>query len=88
MGPDDAALAAARVRLADRMRQLRTEANMSQRQAADLAGMDQKNWSRIEGRRANPRLDSLLRIQFALRLESIESLFGSPGTGELLQRKP
>jgi transcriptional regulator with XRE-family HTH domain len=84
--PDEQTMEAAREALAARMAQLRSEAGMSQRAAATRAGMDQRNWSRIERRELNPRLDSLLRIQFALGVESLESLFGVPATGRLLER--
>ena len=83
--PDNATMEAARVARAERMRALRSEAKMSQRTAAHRAGMDPRNWSRIERAELHPRLDSLLRIQFALGLQSIEALFGSQATGELIR---
>jgi transcriptional regulator with XRE-family HTH domain len=77
---------AAREALAARMADLRSEAGMSQRAAASRAGMDPRNWSRIERRELNPRLDSLLRIQFALGVESLEGLFGASATDQLLKK--
>ena len=75
---------AARAALSERMALLRSEAGLSQRAAARKCGMDQKHWSLIENRQRNPGLDSLLRIQFALDLPSLEVLFGDPATKELL----
>lgn len=83
--PDDQTMQAARKALAARMAHLRGEAGMSQRAAASRAGMDPRNWSRIERQELNPRLDSLLRIQFALEVDSLESLFGEPTTGQILK---
>lgn len=82
--PDRRTMEAAREALAFRMQQLRDEAGMSQRAAARSAGMDQRNWSRIEQRELNPRLDSLLRIQYALGVDSLEALFGVAVTRRLL----
>jgi transcriptional regulator with XRE-family HTH domain len=75
---------AAREALAARMEQLRGAAGMSQCQAALRGGMDPRNWARIEQRKLNPRLDSLLRIQYALEVESLEGLFGAPTTSQIL----
>jgi transcriptional regulator with XRE-family HTH domain len=83
--PDERTMEEARDALAARMAQLRGEAGMSQRTAAGRAGMDPRNWSRIERRELNPRLDSLLRIQFALEVDSLESLFGESATGQILK---
>jgi transcriptional regulator with XRE-family HTH domain len=77
----------ARQRLASRMAELRGEAQMSQREAARRAGMDQRNWSRIEQQKLNPRLDSLLRIQHALEVDNLEALFGPQATLEILRRR-
>lgn len=85
--PDEATMEEARQRLAERMRALRCEANMSQREAARRAGMDQRNWSRIEQRKLNPRLDSLLRIQHALDVENLEGLFGPQATRDILRQR-
>jgi transcriptional regulator with XRE-family HTH domain len=59
---------------------------LSQREAALRAGLARKTWSRIEsGKEHNPRLDSLLRIQYALRLDTLEGVFG-PTTGDVFGR--
>jgi ribosome-binding protein aMBF1 (putative translation factor) len=83
--PDDSTLEEARRRLAERMVQLRTEAGMSQREAARRGGMNQRNWSRIEQKKLHPRLDSLLRIQYALHVDSLEGLFGPQATRDILR---
>jgi transcriptional regulator with XRE-family HTH domain len=80
-------MAEARERLATRMVELRAAAKMSQTQAANEAGMNRRNWSRIETRQLNPRLDSLLRIQYALNVDSLDGLFGAT-TGDLFGRGP
>jgi transcriptional regulator with XRE-family HTH domain len=72
----------ARNRLARRMVELRHETNLSQNSAAALAGMSLKSWSRIENRKNSPTLDSLLRIEYALGVDSLEALFGRT-TGDL-----
>jgi transcriptional regulator with XRE-family HTH domain len=87
--PDDGTMQEARRRLAERMKALRHEAKMSQREAARRGGMNQRNWSRIEQAQLNPRLDSLLRIQHALQVDSLEALFGPQATRDILRcRKP
>jgi hypothetical protein len=49
--------------------------------------MTRRNWSRIETGELHPRLDSLLRIQYALRVDGLDALFG-PTTGDLFGRDP
>jgi DNA-binding XRE family transcriptional regulator len=44
----------------------RLELDLTQKQVAELAGLDQGDVSRIETGRANPTLDTLLRIAHAL----------------------
>jgi transcriptional regulator with XRE-family HTH domain len=78
-------LSEARARLAMRMQLLRNEAQMSQETAAARAGMDRRNWIRIERQQVQPRLDSLLGIQYALGVDSLEALFGET-TGDLFGR--
>jgi transcriptional regulator with XRE-family HTH domain len=85
--PNDEIMAEARTRLARRMRALRTATSMSQAVASARAGMTRRNWSRIETGELNPRLDSLLRIQYALRVDGLDALFG-PTTGDLFGRDP
>lgn len=82
--PSPETLAEARRRLAQRMIELRGEAGLSQRQAADRAGIDQSNWGRMEAEKTSPRLDSLLKIQYAFGLDSLESLLGRLPAQELL----
>lgn len=67
------------------MRVLRVAANMPQTDAARLAGLDRTSWGRIEAGKLDVRLDTLLRIQFALGVDSIEALFGET-TGDLFGR--
>ena len=48
--------------VASRLAELRAEANLSQRQAAKLAGVDQADLSRIESGQITPSLPTLLRL--------------------------
>jgi transcriptional regulator with XRE-family HTH domain len=72
----------ARDRLAARMIALRTAAEMPQIEAARRAGIDRTSWGRIEAGKLDVRLDTLLRIQYALEVDTIEGLFGET-TGDL-----
>jgi transcriptional regulator with XRE-family HTH domain len=85
--PDEATFAEARARLAARMSALRHAAGMPQSEAAARAGIDLRNWGRIEKARHDVRLDTLLRIQYALGVDSVEALFGET-TGDLFGRGP
>jgi DNA-binding XRE family transcriptional regulator len=80
--PDEATFQEARDRLAFRMRQLRGAAHLPQVDAARLAGLDRTSWGRIEAGKLDVRLDTLLRIQFALDVDTLEGLFGET-TGDL-----
>jgi transcriptional regulator with XRE-family HTH domain len=78
----------ARQRLGARMRVLRDAASMPQTLAAARAGLDRTTWNRIEhAKMADIKLETLLRIQFALRVESLETLFGET-TGDLVRSHP
>lgn len=80
--PTDETFQEARDRLAARMRDLRSAANLPQTDAARLAGIDRTSWGRIEAGKLDVRLDTLLRIQFALGIDTLEGLFGET-TGDL-----
>lgn len=67
------------------MVELREETNLSQKQAAARAGMTRRNWLRLEHGENSPRLDSLLSVQYALGVDSLEALF-HPVTGDILGR--
>lgn len=56
---------------------------MSQKQAAAIAGITRRNLARMEKGEVFPRLDSLLRLQFALGRESLDALF-TPTTSDLV----
>jgi transcriptional regulator with XRE-family HTH domain len=73
--------------LAHRMIELREVANLSQTEAATRAGFDRRNWIRIEKGETSPGLESLLRIQYAFGLDSLDALFGRT-TGDLLRSEP
>jgi transcriptional regulator with XRE-family HTH domain len=81
----DETFRAARDRLAARMVELRSAANLPQSEAARRAGMDRTNWGRIESGKLDVRLETLLRIQYALEVDTIEALF-SEMTGDRLGR--
>lgn len=61
--------------LGERVRAMREDLGLSQRQLAEMAGMDATTLSNIE-RGGNPRLSSLIGLASALRLPSVELLFG------------
>lgn len=82
--PDTETFQEARDRLAARMRDLRRAANMPQQDAARLAGLDRTSWGRIEAGKLDVRLDTLLRIQYALGVDTLEALFGET-TGDLFR---
>ena len=69
----------ARRAFARRIRELRregTDAEIPQREAARRAGIDQSYWTRLEAARSDPSLSSMLKIQRAFDLDSIEALLG------------
>jgi ribosome-binding protein aMBF1 (putative translation factor) len=84
----EATLHEARRRLAERMRSTRRQFGWSQQEAADRAGVTQSMWSRIEARERDPQLSSLLRIQHALGLASLEEFFGDAPTKRLFRAEP
>ena len=53
---------------------------MTQTDAASIAGIAQSHWSKIERGNDNPTLETLLGVQRALKVRSIEDLFGPPPT--------
>ncbi len=67
-------LEALRDKLALRVRELRSDANITQREVARRTGMTQGNISRIERGEGFPQLDSLLRLQHCFGLDTIEAL--------------
>jgi transcriptional regulator with XRE-family HTH domain len=84
MGASEEVLKTARRLLGNRIRELRKAERLSQEEASRQAGITARNWSRIERGELNLRLDSLLGIQAALRVETVDALFG-PTTTELLR---
>jgi transcriptional regulator with XRE-family HTH domain len=68
----DDALAA----FAGRVVELRQQSKMTQDQLAERAGVEQSNLSKLERGEHRPRIDTVLRLQHALKLRSIEELFG------------
>ena len=85
--PTEALLDEARHRLGVRIAELRRATNMSQDEAAQAAGMTRRTWGRIEAGKTNPGFDSLLKMQFVLRVDSLDALF-APTTGDLFGRDP
>jgi transcriptional regulator with XRE-family HTH domain len=84
--PDDYTLEMAREALAARMATVRKELDLSQHQAAERGGLDASNWSKMErGKVPKPQLDTLLKVQYALKLDSLDALFGPQPTRELLR---
>jgi transcriptional regulator with XRE-family HTH domain len=68
----DGALAA----FAARVAHLRHQSGMTQEQLAARAGLEQSNLSKLERGENRPLIDTVLRLQHALGLKSIEELFG------------
>jgi transcriptional regulator with XRE-family HTH domain len=58
------------------VRDLRVDHELTQRDAARLAGMNQTRWHRVESG-DGPRLEDLLAIQHLFGVESLETFFGS-----------
>jgi len=52
--------------LADRLFELRTNADLSQARLAEIAGVDRKTINRIENGHFSPALDTIVRLSFAL----------------------
>lgn len=77
-------MADVRAALGRRIAALRREEKMSQTEASSRAGLNRRQWVRIEKGEAAPRLDSLLQIQCIFGLDTLEALFG-PTTGDLLK---
>lgn len=77
-------MAEVRAALGQRIAALRREEKMSQIEASSRAGLDRRQWIRIEKGEAAPRLESLLQIQCVFGLDTLEALFG-PTTGDLLK---
>lgn len=60
-----------------------TKAFMQQKTAAERAGLDGSYWGRLERGESDPTLTSLLRIQHALEIDSIEALLGPTASSQL-----
>jgi transcriptional regulator with XRE-family HTH domain len=56
---------------------------MPQKAAAERAGLDPSYWGRLERGESDPTLTSLLRIQHALEIDSIETLLGQTKSSQL-----
>ena len=52
--------------LADRLFELRTDADLSQAKLAEIAGVDRKTINRIENGHFSPALDTIVRLSVAL----------------------
>ena len=52
--------------LADRLFELRTDAELSQARLAEIAGVDRKTLNRIENGHFSPALDTIVRLSVAL----------------------
>ncbi|MEO0423986.1 MAG: XRE family transcriptional regulator [Pseudomonadota bacterium] len=63
--------------LADNVRRLRAERQLSQQQLADLSGIPRPTWASLETGSANPTLSVLSKAANALNV-SIEELIGPP----------
>lgn len=80
MPGDEALSAAAHAALASRVQTLRAQSHMTQGQLAERAGLTQSYVSKLERGSHSVGLDTLLGLQRALGLASIEDLFGPAAT--------
>jgi DNA-binding XRE family transcriptional regulator len=62
--------------VADRLRQFRIDAELSQQALAELAGIDRKTVNRIENNHFSPNLDTLLRLCVALSVKPVRLFDG------------
>ena len=69
-----------------RVRVLREQRGLSQKAAGSRVGLHQWGWSRIETGAVELRLDLLLQVQYALGLDSLESLLGDLPSENLASR--
>jgi putative transcriptional regulator len=63
-------------KVASRIKQNRIEAELTQQELADFAGVDRKTINRIENGHFSPNIETLLRISTALGVKP-ESMFAS-----------
>jgi transcriptional regulator with XRE-family HTH domain len=80
-----AAVAKARTEFGHRLEQLRREHSWTQLEAGERAGLSQTEWSRVERALTNPSLTTLLRMQHALDLDSVEALLGDPPSRRIVR---
>jgi ribosome-binding protein aMBF1 (putative translation factor) len=78
-------LAEARREFGTRLRLLREQRAWSQDDAGRRAGMSQTEWSRVERAETNPSMTTLLRMQHALGVDSIESMFGEQPSRQIVR---
>jgi DNA-binding XRE family transcriptional regulator len=71
---DAPGVATALNRLGRRVRALRTERELTQEEAAEIAKLDEKHWQDIEGARTNPTVATLVGIARALKV-TLSELF-------------
>lgn len=65
-----------RVRLAEKLYELRQDNNLSQARLAEIAGVDRKTINRIENGHFSPALDTIVRLCAALGVSPSEMLKG------------
>lgn len=65
-----------RVRLAEKLYELRQDNNLSQARLAEIAGVDRKTINRIENGHFSPALDTIVRLCVALGVNPSEILKG------------
>lgn len=56
-------------KVAERLKQFRMNAGMTQQEVADYAGIDRKTVNRIENNHFSPNLDTMFRICVALAVK-------------------
>ena len=65
-----------RVRLAEKLYELRQDNHLSQARLAEIAGVDRKTINRIENGHFSPALDTIVRLCVALGVNPSEMLKG------------
>jgi transcriptional regulator with XRE-family HTH domain len=79
-------LAEALRRVGSSVRDLREAHDLTQREAARRAGLNQTRWYRVESG-DTPRLEDLLAIQHLFGLDSLETFFGEYPSRRIMKRE-
>jgi transcriptional regulator with XRE-family HTH domain len=70
------------------VRRRRLQLDMTQSQAARRAGISQSHWSKVERALHEPSIGQMLRIQYALGADSLETFLGQQPSARWLNVDP